>query len=192
MKLIHIALLCATPFLINACAAPVVVVGAAGTTAAVAVDERTAGTMVDDQNIELKITTHIRDDAELQEQTHVNVTSYNGIVLLSGEVSHERQKSRVGELARKTAKVRHVHNELVVGELASFASRSKDGWITTKVKSKLLGDDEVKGLNIKVVTENRTVFLMGMVSREQGDMAARVIQDTSGVERIVKLFEYIQ
>lgn len=175
--------------LLQGCA-PVIVGGAAVGAVAVADDQRTTGTIIDDQGIELKIGKAIGNVAELREQTHVNVTSFNGVVLLSGEATTAAQREHIEKLTRDTVKVRHVANEIIVGPVTSFASRSRDSWITTKVKSQLFGAGDVSGNQIKVVTEAQTVYLMGLVSRREGERAGDIARHTASVKRVVKLFEY--
>lgn len=175
--------------LLQGCA-PVVVGGAAVGAVAVAEDQRTTGTIVDDQAIELKIAKAIDNAAELREQTHVNITSFNGVVLLSGEATTAAQREHIAQLARDTVKVRHVANEIAIGPLSPLASRSRDSWITTKVKSQLFGAGDVAGNQIKVVTEAQAVYLMGLVSRREGDRAADIARHTASVRRVIKLFEY--
>lgn len=177
--------------LLQGCA-PVIVGGAAAGAVAVADDQRTTGTIIDDQGIELKIGKAINDNAALREQTHINITSFNGVVLLSGEATTMAQKEQAEKLAGTVAKVRRVINDITVGPISSLASRSRDSWLTTKVKSQLLGDKDVPGNQIKVLTEAQTVYLMGMVTRSQGDRAGEITRHTSGVKRVVKLFEYVE
>ncbi|GAB4289555.1 MAG: division/outer membrane stress-associated lipid-binding lipoprotein [Thiohalomonadaceae bacterium] len=177
--------------LLQGCA-PVIVGGAAAGAVAVADDRRTTGTIIDDQGIELKIGKAINDNAELREQTHINITSFNGVVLLSGEAATAAQRRQVEKLAAAVAKVRRVVNHIIIGPVSSLASRSRDSWLTTKVKSQLLGDKDVPGNQIKVLTEAQTVYLMGMVTRNQGDRAGEIARHTSGVKRVVKLFEYVE
>ena len=175
--------------LLQGCAA--VLVGAAGVTGAViATDRRTTGTIVDDKGIKFKAITDLGEDKELWDQSHVNVTSVNGIVLLTGETPTEELRIRAGEIVSRIEKVRQVHNEIALGTPTSLGVRSNDTWITSKVKASLIGTEGVPGTNIKVVTENGTVFLMGLVTREEGDKATDVARRIQGVERVVKLFEY--
>ncbi len=169
--------------------APLVVGGAAAGGVMVAEDNRTTGTIVDDKGIEFKVAKALADDQAIG-AAHINVSSLNGIVLLSGQVPTPALSARAEELARKIQKVRVVHNELVVGPNSSFSSRTHDTWITTKIVSKLLGGEGVSETRIKVVTEDGTVFLMGLVAHKQADRAVAVAQSTDGVKRIVKLFEY--
>ncbi len=176
--------------LLNGCAAPVVVGAAAAGGAVVASDERTPGTLIDDQGLELKVGSALADDDEIAAKVHVSTTVVNARALLTGEAPSAELKARSGRIAARVKGVERVFNELLVGETSGLGSRSKDTWITTKVKAAMLGDDKVQGLSIKVVTERGIVYLMGLVSREQGDAAAYAASQVSGVKRVVKLFEY--
>jgi osmotically-inducible protein OsmY len=176
--------------LLQGCAAPLVVAGAAGG-AVVASDERSPSTMLDDQLYEGKIATKIGKDPELKDQVHVNITSFNGIVLLTGEALSRSARSRIEELAYSDPRARRVYNEIRVADITDLKSRSNDTLMTTKIKSRLAQDDDVKSNRVKVVTEFGTVYLMGIVSREMGDRAAQIASNVTGVKRVVKLFEYI-
>jgi osmotically-inducible protein OsmY len=173
--------------LLAACA-PLVVAGVAGTALVVA-DRRTTGAQVDDEGIELKIGNNI--GTGYGDRVHVNVTSYNGIVLLSGEVPTQDLVGTIGEIARTTAKVKRVDNEITVGPAAGFSSRSNDSYITSKVKSRFVEANKFAANHVKVVTERQVVYLMGIVRRDEGDAAGQIAATTSGVVRVVKLFEYI-
>ena len=119
------------------------------------------------------------------------MTSYNGIVLVTGEVLTDELRSQVIKVISELPDVKLVHNELVVGNLTSFESRSGDTWITSKVKSQMLSTKELKSTLIKVVTENDVVFLMGIVTEKEAEKAVNVARNVTGVERVVKIFEYI-
>ena len=123
---------------------------------------------------------------------HVNVTSYNGIVLLSGEVPTQDLVGTIGEIARTTAKVKRVDNEITVGPAAGFSSRSNDSYITSKVKSRFVEANKFSATHVKVVTERGIVYLMGIVKPDEGDAAAQIASTTTGVVRVVKLFEYMR
>lgn len=181
-----------TTLLLNACA-PLVVVGGATTTASVAHDRRTTGSVVEDQSIKLRIHSALGQDEELNKLAHINVSSFNGIVLLSGEAPTSAIRERAGNAARQAEKVRRVHNEIQLAAPSSMMTRSSDSWITTKIKTSLLtvkqeGFDPTR---IKVVTENGTVFLLGMVTHSEANAATEQTRKSSGVQRIVKLFEYL-
>ena len=167
---------------------PVLIAGAAGGAAMVATDRRSAGAQVDDESIELKITTQA--GSEFGERIHLNVTSYNGIVLLTGEVPDQAALTSVGNLAKNVEKVRIVHNEMVVGPNSDFSARSNDTYITSKVKTRMLEANKFPPNVVKVVTERSVVYLMGIVSKEEGDAAAEIAATTAGVARVVKFFQY--
>jgi len=173
---------------LQGCVGGIVAAGGAGT--AVAVDRRTAGTIVDDEAIELKISKAINEDRDLGEKAHINITSYNNIVLLSGETPTAAMRNHAVDIARHVEKVRKVYNEIAVAQPTTMQSRSEDTWITAKVKTKLLQTKEVSAANVKVVTENRTVYLMGLVNRAEGKAAVEAARFVDGVARVVALFEY--
>ena len=168
---------------------PLLVAGAVGGTALVATDRRSVGAQADDEAIELKISNNI--GTGYGDRVHVSVTSYNGIVLLTGEVPSQDLVTSIGEIARTTAKVRRVHNELTVGPVSDVSSRTNDSYITSKVKARFVEANKFAATHVKVVTERQVTYLMGLVRREEGDLAGQLASTTSGVLRVVKLFEYI-
>jgi osmotically-inducible protein OsmY len=167
--------------------APMVVVGAAHV-ALIAADRRSTGTQVDDQTIELKIPTSASE--RWGGELHLNVTSYNGNVLLTGEASTAEIRTEIVKMAKATDRVRDVYDEMVVGPATDLGARTNDTYITSKVKARMIEAESVKSIYVKVVTERSVVYLMGIVSREQGDAAAQVAATTEGVARVVKLFEF--
>lgn len=167
---------------------PAVAVGI-GAGAMMADDRRTSGTYLLDEEIELKAAGRIRDAHK--DGVHVNVTSFNRFVLLTGETTDADLRAKVEQIAREVPNVRAVQNEVQVGGLATFMARSNDAYITTKVKARFLDDRRFNANHVKVVTEGATVFLMGMVKREEGQAAAEVAAKTTGVGKVVKVFEYI-
>ncbi len=166
---------------------PVIVAGAAGATM-VATDRRTTGTQVDDETIELKVANQA--NTQFGDRIHLNVTSYNGVVLLTGEVPDQGTWASVGAIAKNTEKVRVVNNELVVAPNTDLSSRSNDSYITSKVKSRMVEANKFPPNAVKVVTERGVVYLMGIVSKEEGNAAGEMAATTSGVVRVVKFFEY--
>ena len=177
------------PFLcLYGCAAAVI--GGAAGTASVAADKRTTGTVVEDQSIELKALKAFAENDDISKNAHLNVTSYNMIVLVTGEAPNEALRNEIINLVNSIPKVSHVHNEITIAAPSSFMSRSSDSIITSKVKAKLLADKNVKGLSIKVVTDKGVVYLMGIVSREDGRLATEIARQTGGVQKVVMLFEY--
>jgi osmotically-inducible protein OsmY len=152
---------------------------------------RSLGSIIDDQSIETTATVNIRKTDPRLEEANVVVTSYNGIVLLSGQVPNEELRNTAAQTAALVKNVRQVRNELTVGENASFAAHSADAVITTKIKTKLLGAANIKDSRVKIITENGTVFLLGMVTRAEGNIAGSIAQNTDGVQKVVLLFEYV-
>ena len=182
------------PALLTGCAAAVVGAGAAAGATGVAAsqDRRTAGTMLDDELIEDKALDAVYHDQELWNQSHLNITSYNNVVLLTGETPTPELRARAEKIVLGIPKVRQVHNEITISAPSSMLSRSSDSWITSKVKTSMLTNDNVPATRIKVVTENGIVYLMGLVTRAEGDAATDVARQVSGVQRVVKLFEYVK
>ncbi len=165
-----------------------VVAGAAAGAALVATDRRTAGAQLDDQTIETKVAAAVT--AKWGETVHVNVTSFNAIVLLTGEAPTAAIRSEIGEMTKNTERVRSVANEMVVAEPTPMSSRTNDTYITGKVKTRFVEANRFPANNVKVVTERQVVYLMGIVSRQEGDAAAEIASTTTDVVRVVRVFEY--
>lgn len=154
-------------------------------------DERTTGSTLDDEIIETKALVNIDKADEELAHAHIVVVSFNGVVLLAGQVNTTEQRLLAADTVAKIGKVRRIHNEITVAGATSMVARSNDSWITTKVKTKLLANSEVEGGRIKVVTENGVVYLMGLVTREEATRAAEQARKTGGVQKVVRVFEYI-
>lgn len=152
---------------------------------------RSFGSIIDDQSIETTATVNIRKTDPGLEHANVVVTSYNGIVLLSGQVPSEELRNAAAQTTALVKNVRQVHNYLTVGSNTGFAARSADTLITTKVKSKLLTAANIKDSRVKVVTENGIIFLLGLVTHAEGDIAGNIAQNTDGVQKVVLLFEFV-
>jgi len=188
--LLLVAILSAT--LLGGCAA--VVVGGAAVGASAVHERRTVGTMIDDEGIEWKVRSAIHADKPLSSQSHIGVISVNGVVLLVGQTPTEAFKQQATTLARGVASVRVVHNELAIAAPNSYVTRTSDSYITSKVKTSLFkvkGHDDFDPTRVKVVTENGTVYLMGILYRNEADDAARQASRVGGVQKVVKLFEYL-
>jgi len=168
---------------------PLVIAGGVAAGAAVATDRRTTGAQVDDEVIEDKTSFNVHE--RFKGEFHVNVTSYNGIVLLTGEVPAEAARADIVELVRTTPKMRAIQNELTIGPVTDLGSRSNDTLITSKVKARFVEANRFQINHVKVVTERGVVYLMGVVRRGEGDAASDIASTTSGVQRVVKVFEYI-
>lgn len=185
---IYTCLLILSLIILNGCAAVAVTGVAAG--ASVATDKRTTGTVIEDQAIELKASESIFSDKELRESSHVNFTSFNTVVLVTGEAPTEAMRDRIIDIVRNIEKVTSVHNEMTIAAPSSFMSRSSDSVITSKVKTKLITDKTASALNTKVVTEKGVVYLMGLLPRGKADAATEIARTTGGVQKVVRLFQY--
>lgn len=153
---------------------------------------RTLGSKIDDSLIETKVAVNIaKADPDLDRNSHVVVISYNGVVLLAGQTPRADLKNKAEQAAKEVQKVKTVHNELQILQPSSLAARSNDTWLTTKIKSQMLADANVPSTRIKVLTENGIVYMLGLVTKREGDLATQVVQGVDGVQKIVRLFEYI-
>ena len=182
-----LALAAALPVL-QGCA-PLAVGAAAGGARVMAGDRRTTGIYIEDENIEWKALARIR---EVVPAAHVNATSYNRKVLLTGEAPSDAEKKKVEDAVRAVPSVVDVTNEVQVAGASSLASRGSDSLITSNVKVRMVNNGKFSPNHVKVITEGGTVYLMGLVSQAEGDAAAEVARTTSGVTRVVKVFEYIK
>lgn len=159
-----------------------------GTGVAMSQDRRTSGTFVEDEGIEQKGDRRIGD--RFGNKVHVNVTSFNRNVLLTGEVPSVDAREEVERLVKGVENVQRVTNELVVGSPASYTSRSNDTLITSRVKGRFMDAGKFQVNHVKVVTEDSVVYLLGMVSPAEAEDAVEIARSTSGVRKVVKVFEY--
>ena len=153
--------------------------------------ERTMGQMLEDDNIETKTTVNIHAADDAFHDANISVVSYNGYVLLAGQVNTQKLKSKATEVARKVHGVRRIYNELEIASPSSGMTRTSDTWITTKVKSWLLGSGDTEGMRVKVLTENGVVYLMGLATRAEAERISDKAAGISGVQRVVRLFELV-
>ena len=163
--------------------------GGAATGAVVTNDRRTTGTVIEDQAIEGKTYEFFNSDGALAEQTHINVTSYNQRVLLTGEARTEELRKRANEYAGRVAKVRHVFNEIVIASPSTAINRTNDSLLTANVKIKLISLKDVSSTDIKVVTEAGVVYLMGLIDKATSDAIAQQVATVGGITKVVNLFE---
>ena len=153
--------------------------------------ERTLAQQVADETIETKAIININAANDGYEAAHLTVVSYNGFVLLAGQVPSEDLKGLAVKVVRELDDVRRIYNELEVGPETALGTRSNDTWITTQVKSKLLASSDTPGSRVKVVTENSVVYLMGLVSQDEAERIAREAAEVGGATKVVQLFEII-
>jgi osmotically-inducible protein OsmY len=173
--------------LLGGCAAAVIG-GAAATGVLVANDRRTVGTVTEDQGIEIKASTRVGDRVK---DAHINYTSYNKLVLLSGEVPNAAARDDAERIVRGVENVRGVYNELQVAGNSALTSRTNDSYLTSKVKARFVDGGKFNPVHVKVVTENSVVYLLGMVNRAEGEAATEIARTTGGVQKVVRLFEYV-
>jgi osmotically-inducible protein OsmY len=186
MRQILFVLLIAAP-LVNGCA-PLVVGGAAVTGVMIAEDRRTVGAITEDQGIEFRAGSRIRERIK---NANIGVTSYNRMVLLTGQVPDPAAKAEAERIARAVENVRGVYNELEVGGNRSLKERAHDAYITSKVKARFVDGQKFSPLHVKVVTENNAVYLLGLVHRKEANDATEIARTTGGVQKVVRIFEYL-
>ena len=153
--------------------------------------KRTPGSVIDDQFIESVGKREIRYEDPRFASAHLNVVSMNGIVLLVGQVESEEIKRIAQERMEAVSKVRSVHNGLTIGKPLSLMARSRDTWLTTKIKTKLVSSDRINSNRVKIVAEDGAIFLMGRITPEKADIAVEIARNTAGVRKVVKVFEYL-
>jgi len=184
-KLIGLTLVAAAVTLLQGCF-PLAVTGV-GAAALMASDRRTTGTYIEDEGIEWKVIGKVRSFAG----AHVNATSFNRRVLLTGQAPNEDARKQLEEAVRSIENVKEVTNELQVAGASSIASRGNDALVTSNVKARMVNNGKFSPQHVKVITEAGVVYLMGVVSPQEGDAAVEIARTTSGVNRVVKVFEYI-
>lgn len=154
-------------------------------------DQRSPKTIVVDKNIALVVQERLNADRELRTSGHVTVAMFNGVMLLIGQTPTEELRGRAEDIARQHVGAKLIYNEISIGLPVSDGVRNHDVWITAKVRSSLMVTHGLNSSTIKVVTEDGVVYLMGMTTKQQGEIAAAKAQKVSGVKKVVKLFEYI-
>lgn len=153
--------------------------------------KRTWGSVVDDQAIESRAKGYIANAAPELKDAHVVVVSFNGNVLLAGQVASAELKETAANAVKNMRRVRKVYNELSVAGPTSMVARSNDAWLTAKIKMLMATAKDVDAMKIKVVTENGVVYMMGLLTRNEADAAVELTRKTYGIQKIVKVFEYI-
>ena len=179
------ALLCV--WVLEGCV-PAAIGVAAGVGVYSAYDRRTTGAQVDDEGIELRVSNRISE--RYGDKVHVNVTSYNRVVMLTGEVPDATVREEIEKSITGLQGVRGVTNELHVGQNTAFSSRANDSGITSKVKARFVDANRFNAVHVKVVTENSVVYLLGIVTEKEGNDAGELARTTSGVRKVIKVFEY--
>lgn len=171
---------------------PMVFIAGSGAGGVIASDKRSVKTMVQDRdrvNLALK---RIGADPELREHTHIVVAGYNQVLLMVGQAETEALRNKAYDLVRMSSHVKRIYNEVTIEPPTSRMTQSNDTWITTKVKSAMLVEKGLHSGQVKVITEKSIVYLLGIVTPKQADLAAHAASQVPGVQKVVKLFEYEQ
>jgi osmotically-inducible protein OsmY len=165
------------------------VLGGAAVSAMVAVDRRTSGAQLEDEGIEMRAASRVRET--LGDRAHINITSYNRQVLMTGEVPNEQAKRTAEQIVARVDNVKGIVNELAVLPVSTIGQRSSDAFITGKIKASLVDDKDLYVGAYKVVTERSVVFLMGRVTEREADKATQLARTVDGTHRVVRIFEII-
>ena len=166
-----------------------VLIGAGGAAAVTSLeDRRSTGAQIDDESIEIRATNRVND--RFGDRAHVNVTSYNRIALVTGEVPDERARDEVEKIVLAVPNVRGVTNDVQLAGVSSLGSRANDSYLTTKGRGRLLDTKRISPVHVKVVSEAGVVYLMGIVTEPEADEAVEIARTTGGVRKVVKAFEY--
>jgi osmotically-inducible protein OsmY len=173
--------------LLGGCAAAVI--GGAATGVLVAEDRRTVGTVTDDKGIELRASSRVNERVP---NGHFNFTSYNRMLLVTGEVFNATERENAERAARTIDNVRGIYNELQIAPVSGLSARTNDSYLTSKIKARFVDAQQFNAIHVKVVTEASVVYLMGLVKRAEADAATEIARTTSGVQKVVRLFEYLE
>ncbi|MFT5813020.1 MAG: osmotically-inducible protein OsmY [Psychroserpens sp.] len=176
--------------LLQGCVAATVV-GVVGA-ASVANDNRSLGNQIDDQKIEIDAHTKINKIDALSDNTNLQVISVNGSVLIIGQAPNSYLRDQAIKAINEIDGVKQLHNQIRISNTISFITKTNDVWLTSKVKTSLFDTDKLDATNIKVVTENGEVFLMGLVTKTQATIAVDITRNVGGVNRVFKIFEYVK
>jgi osmotically-inducible protein OsmY len=189
MKLTHKRILAAVAaaLVLPGCA-PLIIGAVAAGTATVATDRRSTGTQLDDKTIQVRVANQLRD-ALRGNDIHVNVNSHERRVLLTGEVANDALKAQAGTVAARSKDVRMVNNELTIATPSTFGERTDDNTLGARVRAAFVNTREIAFNSIDIVTERRTIYLMGAVTQKEADVAAHVASRVPGVKQVVKLFD---
>ncbi|MCC3747074.1 divisome-associated lipoprotein YraP [Rouxiella badensis] len=191
MKASYLFAVVLSALLLQGCVAAAVV-GVAGVATKTGTDPRTVGTQVDDTTLEARVSNAINANQDLKKKARIVATAYSGKVLLTGQAPTADMASTAKQITMKVDGATDIYNEIRLGNPVSLGTASMDTWITTKVRSQLLTSDQVKSSNVKVTTENGEVFLLGLVTQEEGQAAAKIAAGVSGVKHVTTAFTYVK
>ncbi len=170
---------------------PTAFVTGAAVGGAVIYDHRSSKVMVEDRDITFRVQGKLDQDQELREKAHVSIATFNRIALLLGQAPNEELRNRAEAIAKSNSKIKMLYNEITIEPPISVVKYANDSWITTKIKTILLATPGLKSTDLKVITENGAVYLMGLTTRTQAQIAVDKTRTAAGVQKVVKLFEYL-
>jgi osmotically-inducible protein OsmY len=188
LKNIYIPLLLSTTLLLQGCAG--LIIGAGVGAASVAHDRRTLGTQVDDTTAAGRISTAISNDVAINTQASISVQVFNGTALLIGQAPTQALIQQAEKLALSVKNIKKLHNQVRLGSPIPPSVVANDAWLASKVKTKLIADKRIDGLHIEIEVENGEVFLMGLVSEQESNIAVEITRNIQGVKQVIKAFEY--
>ncbi len=189
-KLTTLAMIFGSALALQACV-PAAIIGGSAVAGKVITDPRTVGTQIDDETLEERVILAINKDAQLRQEARINAVSYNEHVLLIGQVPNNNLKIQAGNITKGVKHVKTVYNELVIGKKIPASRIFKDGAITSQVKSKLLITPNINSTNVKVITENGQVYLMGSVLPEQAAIIINVVRNINGVQKVINAMQLV-
>ena len=184
-----ITIMCST-ILLQGCLGAAVI-GSAAVATKSATDPRSVGRQVDDGTLEARVSAALNKDKEITQNARIITTAYEGKILLTGQAPDLELAERAKQIATKVEGVEAVYNEIRKGKPVDLGTASKDAWITTKIKSQILASDSVKSSTVKVITEGGEVFLLGILTQQEGAAAAKIASETDGVKRVTTAFTYL-
>lgn len=187
-KIILIITLLSMP-LLQGCVATALITGATAI-GMVVYDSRTSKTIIDDHNISYQAQSIINNDTQLKDHSNISAIAFNHIILLVGEAENTALKEHAKNIISGIRDIKHIHNQITIGPKVSLQTFSNDALLTTKVKAELLKENGLQTTQLKVITQNSTVYLMGIISRPEGNLAAKIAHSIAGVNKVVKVFEY--
>lgn len=190
MRLLPIFAIMFSTVLLQGCIGAAVV-GTAAVATKSATDPRSVGQQVDDGTLEARVSGQLNKNKDITNNSRIIATAYKGNVLLTGQSPDMSLADKAKQIASNVDGTEKVYNEVRQGQPVDLGTASKDTWLTTKVKSKILASDEVKSGSVKVITENGEVFLLGVLTQQEGAAAAKIASETDGVRRVTTAFTYL-
>lgn len=170
---------------------PIALVVGATAGGAVLYNQRSLKTQLQDRDAAQRAQDYINEDPELKNRSHISVAVYNHVALMVGQAQTPTLRDRAYQLVQREKNISRIYNEVQIAGATSLLQRSNDGWITTKVKTAMVAERGLKSSDIKIVTENGVVYLMGLVSQQQAKLATNVARRVAGVRKVVKVFQYV-